>query len=796
MNANMSKLILTEKPSVAKDIARVLKISQRKEGYFEGNGYRISWAFGHLVQLADPPAYDSSLERWTLDQLPVIPDPFILEVQKDAGVQKQFETIQWLLKDTHTASIICATDAGREGELIFRHLYQLAGCEKPIQRLWISSQTDQAILDGFKTLKPGDAYTSLYHSALSRSEADWIIGINATRAYTCRFSRGQGVMSVGRVQTPVLKMIVDRYVAHQQFNAEPYHEIAVQISHQNGHFSGLWINDKKECRLNNTQEADAIVQSILASQSGHIAQLNKQSIQEKPPLLYDLTELQKDANKRFKFSADDTLKIMQALYEKHKVLTYPRTSSRYLSSDLKPKIPTLLKQALLLPDYKDLAQDSLTHPINASSRLFNDAKVTDHHAIIPTETKPNFSSFTDGEIKIYDLVIRRFLAGFMPDCLKDHTEILTQFGAHTIRSFGSITRQAGWRNAYGNILDDDKTEEREQALPPVQEKDPVKAIGCERLDKKTKAPALYTEAMILAAMETAGKSVEDEEMRQAMKNCGLGTPATRAQILERLIKVAYITREKNRLIPTDKGIQLISYIQDKALLSAELTGEWELKLNNIVNQTYSRDLYMKEIKQFAHDMIANVKKSTTVALGAIKDSLGSCPLCKGAVIDTKMAFSCSQWKATGCTFKLWKTIAKKEMSPTIAKELLAHKRTKVLKGFKSKEGNPFVAALVLQDDGRITFEFDDSQLESIGPCPLCAAKIIERKQAFGCENWRKTGCGFSIWKEISGKKITKTWAKKLLKKGESEPDSFKRKDGAPFEGKAVIENGRVLIKPV
>ena len=331
----MNALIITEKPSVAKDIARVLKISHKKEGYFEGNGYSITWAFGHLVKLADPPAYEPSYERWQLDPLPIIPDSFILEVGQDSGVQKQFKIIQTLLQSPHIEQVICATDAGREGELIFRHLYHISQCQKPIQRLWVSSQTDEAIQEGFKHLKPGTDYDSLYECALSRAEADWIIGINATRAYTCRFSRGQGVMSVGRVQTPVLKMIVDRHHAVQTFKPDHFYEVEVTLVHPNGLFKGLYISDTKESRLSALENANTIVTHFKESSQGIVHSYTAQTVHEKPPLLYDLTELQKDANKLFKLSADETLKTMQSLYETHKLLTYPRTSSRYLSTDLK-----------------------------------------------------------------------------------------------------------------------------------------------------------------------------------------------------------------------------------------------------------------------------------------------------------------------------------------------------------------------------------------------------------------------------------------------------------------------------
>ncbi len=600
----MSQLIITEKPSVAKDIARVLKIANRKDGYFEGNGYFISWAFGHLIRLADPPAYNPAFEKWALGQLPIIPEKFILEIQNDTGIQKQFETIKGLLLNETVTGVICATDAGREGELIFRHIYSVAGCEKPIQRLWISSQTDSAIKEGFSKLKEGAEYVPLYLSALSRSEADWIIGINATRAYTSKFSRGQGVMSVGRVQTPVLKMIVDRYLAVTNFKPEPFFDLTATFVHANGTYKGLWQSEDK---LTDKTKAEALFEKIKSSDQGKIQSLTQKTVNEKPPLLYDLTELQKDANKKFKFSADHTLKVMQALYETHKLLTYPRTSSRYLSSDIKPKLTELLNNVKSLSDYAGFADAVIKDGIPISKRMFDDQKITDHHAIIPTDQKPSLAGLNADERKIYDLVIRRFLAGFMKDCVKDQTEILTETSGEIFRSFGSVIQQAGWRTIYT-----DDTDEEEQKLPQVKQSDPVKLKTPKLEEKKTKAPALHTEASILAAMETAGKTIEDEELRQAMKDCGLGTPATRAQILERLIKVNYIERQKNKLVPTAKGIQLISFIQTKALLSPELTGDWEKKLNDIVKKKYSRENYMKEIVEFAQEIVGGVVGATLV----------------------------------------------------------------------------------------------------------------------------------------------------------------------------------------
>ena len=733
---NYMKLIITEKPSVARDIAKILKVTDKKDGYISSESTLITWAFGHLIQLSHAQAYDPKFEKWDLEHLPIIPDPFKLEVGGDSGTKAQYEVISRLLNDDRVTEVICATDAGREGELIFRHIYALSGCKKPIKRLWISSQTDTAVKEGFEKLKEGAEYESLYDSALSRSEADWLVGINATRAYTRRFSFGKGVMSVGRVQTPVLKMIVDRFKANAEFNPETYYEIQADIVHPNGKFKGLWISKEKEARLKTQEEADQIVKEIEAIKTGTILSLSKKEVQENPPLLYDLTELQKDANRSAKFSADQTLKLMQSLYETHKILTYPRTSSRYLSSDIQPKIKQLFQTISDLEITAPFVETVLKRPIPNSKRIFDDTKVTDHHAIIPTDKKPDLNQLTTEELVIYLLVIKRFVAAFLDNCQKEHTEIITQIGQHWLISKGTIIRDQGWRAVYQNDSTDDEdadsskkkkkgkkaADESESLLPIVNETDPIKSDNEEVLKKQTKAPPLFTEAGILAAMETAGKTIEDDEVRQAMKDCGLGTPATRAQILERLIKVQYIERQKNTLIPTPKGIELIQIIQDPELLSPELTGSWEQKLNQIVKKQYTRDAYMTEIKLLTEKIIANVKGASYSRSSELQGtSLGKCPICeKGQVVETKMAFTCNQWKVADCKFAIWKKIAQKDISETMAKNLLTKGETQVLKGFTSKLGKPFDAALTLKQ-GKVEFKFEPRQTPAPSPRPASTA---------------------------------------------------------------------------
>lgn len=790
------KVVITEKPSVAKDIATVVGANNRKEGFYEGNGIQISWAFGHLIQLIDPEEYDDSLKKWDLKTLPIIPKTFKTKLVDDPGVQRQFNVIKMLINDEKTEEVICATDAGREGELIFRLIYEKAECNKPIKRLWISSQTDQAIKEGFESLAEGQKYNPLYHSALSRAEADWLIGMNATRGYTVRCSQGAGVMSVGRVQTPVLKMIVDRYRENKNFESKPFYEISGRFIHQNGDYQGKWFSKDKETRFFNKADAEALLEKINASNQGEIKSLTKKTKKEQPPLLYDLTELQKDANKRYKFSADETLKLTQSLYEKHKVLTYPRTSSRYLSKDIAPKLPERLANLAETPEYETLASDIKTNNLKLSSRLINDQKVTDHHAIIPTEKKPVISEFTRDEARIYDLVIKRFLAAYLGDCVKDSTEIITTLNNETFKTIGIIIKEQGWRKAYLSE-DASKDENDENVLPDMAKKDPVETRDVNLQEGKTKAPPLYTEASILAAMETAGHQCDDEELREAMKECGLGTPATRASILERLLKVGYVSREKNKFTALPKGEFLIDSIQNGELLSAELTGNWEKKLNDMAQGRYSRGTYMEEIQEFAEKIVEDVSSMEVkgAPLPEGTTSYGACPKCEdGFVIDSPKSYSCHQWRHTQCDFTVWKEINGKQISAKLLKELLSEGKTqKVIKGFTSRGGKKFDAFLKLTD-GKVGFEFENSfSSESLGKCPVCEdGEVVESPKAYSCNKWRDTGCKFAIWKQIASRPITQEEAKILLEEGKTERlTGFKSKAGKEFECILMLNKNKV-----
>lgn len=792
----MTKLIITEKPSVARDIAKVLKVSSQKDGYLEGNGYQITWALGHLIQLVDPDEYGEKFKTWSLQSLPILPETFQTKVIPDR--LNQYKVVEKLLGQEGLEEVVCATDAGREGELIFRLIYEKSTCEKPVSRLWISSQTDKAIKEGFEALKPGASYVPLFHSALCRSQADWLIGMNASRAYTVTCSQGQGVMSVGRVQTPVLKMIVDRYLANRDFVSTTFYELFASCQHAQGSYEAKWT-DLKEFRVIDVEKAKAIQAEVFAAGIGTVTEVIQKEKAEKQPLLYDLTELQKEANRRFKFSADHTLKLMQNLYERHKILTYPRTSSRYLSSDLQPKLPELVNLLSDIQGYEGLVAKIQSTGTKISKRMVDDKKVTDHHAIIPTDKKPVLSELSADEFAVYDLVIRRFLAAFLPECLKDQTDIMTQFGAHLFKTTGIVVREIGWRAAYadsGEEKNDDKAKEEEEdgaLLPPVKKGDTVRLESCDIEEGQTKAPALYNEATILAAMETAGKQCEDDELRQAMKDCGLGTPATRAQILERLITVGYIVRDKNRLIPTPKGEYLIQSIRDEALLSPELTGLWEKKLNEMAQGRYSREDYMNEITDFTTQVVENVSEAYGDPMAR---SIGMCPKCKeGDVLETPRAFSCSNWKERQCDFTIWKSVAGKVIGREIAESLLTNPTTELIEGFKSKKGTDFAAKLAINESFQVGFVFENGPAAEIGTCPLCQGQVASTPKAYGCRNWKETGCTFTIWKTIAGRAITEVEAKSLLEHGMTEKLSgFVSKAGKPFDAVLRLVDGKAVFQ--
>lgn len=629
----MAIVILTEKPSVGRDIARVLGANKRGAGYLEGAGYIVTWAFGHLVELMEPEDYEAHLKSWNLHTLPIIPEAFKLKISKGKEVKSQFQTIKRLFKEAD--SIICATDAGREGELIFRYIQEMCRCsKKPIKRLWISSMTDQSIREGFSALKPQSHYDALAAAARCRSQADWIVGLNATRAYTVRYSRGRGVFSVGRVQTPVLALIVKREEEIRHFKPEDYWEL--WTLYRDVRFKHLKDKFKKK------EEAEALLKKVKPSLFA-ITAIEGKNQSQPPPQLFDLTELQRAMNKSFGYSASQTLSICQSLYE-NKYITYPRTDSRYLTDDLYGQCKTILQKMRSSHEAKIAPIDLERLP--KSSRFFNSAKVSDHHAIIPTGQLPG--QLGSEERNVYQAVATRFIAAFYPNCEKLHTTVFGCASGEQFKAKGTTILKAGWLALYQSEekRDKDKDEEEEQTLPPfiLHEEGPhtpsVKTC-------RTKPPSHYTEATLLTAMETAGKSVDDEELKEAMKERGLGTPATRASIIEVLLKREYICKEKKSLLATPKGEELIRLVRyQPTLSSAEMTAEWEYRLKQVENGKLQAVDFMKGIGRFTTEMIALLKRGELPS----PPTFGNCPLCSKPVIKGNTGFGCSGWKE-GCLFR-------------------------------------------------------------------------------------------------------------------------------------------------
>ncbi|PKM96415.1 MAG: DNA topoisomerase III [Firmicutes bacterium HGW-Firmicutes-1] len=593
------QLIIAEKPSVARDIAKVLKCVQKGDGFIEGIDYIITWAIGHLVTLYEPEDYDEKLKKWQYQSLPILPNE--IKIKPYEKTVKQLKIINTLVHRKDVDSLICATDSGREGELIFRYIYSYTKCNKAFTRLWISSMTDKAILEGFEKLKDGAAYNALYQSAKCRSEADWLVGINATRAYT---TKNNILLSIGRVQTPTLALIVQRQKELDAFVPKDYFEVSANFSD----FNGIWF-DEKPSETKIFQEEKAIeISDRVKGQEGTVKKVTKSKKKEMPPLLYDLTELQRDGNKNYGYTAQEVLSIAQGLYEKRKLITYPRTDSRYLSDDMKPKVKQTMDQ-LNIPPYNKAIEPVLAKgELKFSKRIIDNSKVTDHHAIIPTDVTPKINSLTKEELNIYQLVVKRFIAVFYDDFLFETTEAIVGVGKDTFVTKGKIITQKGWKSLYIANKDD-----KEQILPPLQKGDKRTVEDTEVLKKQTSPPKPYTEGTLLSAMENAGRYIEDESLKEHLKESGFGTPATRAGIIERLIQVEYIGRKGKALFPTQKGINLIAIIPEE-LKSAETTGKWEKALHKISQGEMESEKFMNSIKRFVVYLVksSEVNKGTVV----------------------------------------------------------------------------------------------------------------------------------------------------------------------------------------
>ena len=717
--SRVKTLVVAEKPSVARDLADALPGTfENEESHYEGDEHIVTFAVGHPVELVDPEVYDEKLKKWRMADLPIVPEEFKLQ-PRDAKAKKQLKAIHKLMKRDDVGTIINACDAGREGELIFAYIYETAGIDKPVERLWINSMTKQAIRDGFEKLRPGEELEPLEAAARSRSEADWLIGMNATRAATIRGRAWVGgVVSLGRVQTPTLAMIVQREREIQAFTPEPYRLVRAQFDPR---YEGLWFEGDETRIFGELSRAEKIVGKV-TGKDGLVEKLEQKEQSERPPLLYDLTSLQRDANRRFGFSARRTLQAAQSLYEDKKAITYPRTSSRYLSGDIVPLLKPTAETLEPIGDYTAGARYVLGLDQLPLQRVVNDARVDDHHAIIPTDVEHDVSRFSPDERRVFDLVARRFLAVFHPAARYQRTEVVTVVEEERFRTRGKITLEPGWRGVYGLESDLDKqsgkTTDEDAAgesaeLPKLEQGQTVKCVIAEFEDKQTRPPPRYTEATLLSAMETAGKRIDDEELREAMKDSGLGTPATRAETIEVLIRREYIERAGKELQPTPKGLQVITMLEEHPLTSPELTGDWEKRLADIEHGGGDRKDFIKGIVDLTTQTVEQIAALDKEKLRPERVELGPCPRCgaeTGEIIkENSRAYGCTSWKSReepGCGYVIWKRVAGRTITPEIARQLIEKGRTdEVISGFRSRAGKPFRARLVLNEEGKVEFDF-------------------------------------------------------------------------------------------
>lgn len=682
----MKTLIVTEKPSVAMDIARVLGGFERKDGYLEKPDMIISWAVGHLIELAMPQDYDPSLEKWNIDALPILPDQF--QLKPKPATRGQLNILKTLINRKDVVGLVNACDAGREGELIFRYIIQYLNCSKPHQRLWLSETTDTAVRNAFANLRPSSELDNLAHAAIARSQADWIVGINATRGYT---TKHREKLTVGRVQTPTLALIANRDKDIENFISQDYWEIEAEFDTGIDTYTAKWFKDKTT-RFTFRTEAEQVQNIITPKSPAEIIKVESKEKIEHPPQLFNLTDLQKEANKRYGFTAEQTLNIAQKLYEAH-LLTYPRTDSRHLTTAMSATLPIRLN-ALQGTELGPVVSSITSMP--SSKRYVDDSKVTDHTAIIITDVPPDLSALSKNELKIYMMVARRMVGILLPPARIQQTTVITVCQGETFGSRGKVFLEKGWKILYKDI---DNT----PVLPALAEGQTVTLEKALIQDKQTQPPKRYDDATILSAMENAGRTIEDEAMREAMKGKGLGTPATRAAIIEKLISTGYIERQKKLLAATEKGKILIDIVSP-GLKNPELTGEWEKKLLDIERGKFQPDQFMQEIKQFAQGIITEIKSQqpTTVSFTTDK-GIGPCPLCGRPVIENKKAYGCSGWQE-GCRFVIWKKVAGKKISQAQAKKIIEKGRSDLIKGFESKKGNKFDAYLQ-SENGEIKFDF-------------------------------------------------------------------------------------------
>jgi DNA topoisomerase-3 len=786
----MSKtLVIAEKPSVGRDLARVLPGPfAKQEGWLEGPEHVVTWAVGHLVQLAEPDEYDAKYKRWRMPDLPIVPSKFKLVV-RDERSRKQMSVVTAQLGREDVSQVVNACDAGREGELIFAYLYEKAKAKKSVQRLWLNSMTTAAMKSAFESLRPAEDYALLEQAARSRSEADWIVGMNATRAATIRLkSSFDGAVSLGRVQTPTLAIVARReeeikafvpepyWLVDATFDAGPLNDVPPSLAGAGGAHADEAGTDGTDAgaggvgaasngagasgrayegrfhmgskpRIATEQEALAIVEACQGRQ-GTITKLDKKEQRERAPMLYDLTTLQREANTRYGFSARRTLAAAQRLYEEHKALTYPRTSSRYLTSDMVEEIKPTAELVGGQSDYAKAAAYVTGLDVLPLARVVNDEKVTDHHAIIPTKAEHAVDRMDSDDKRVYDMVVRRFLAVFHPEAVFENTRVETTVapagatpGGHVFRTRGKLLLVPGWRGVYGEMSSEAKSaaeedEGSDQQLPKLNEGEPVQTLEIASERKETKPPRRYSDASLLGAMETAGKLVDDDELREAMKDSGIGTPATRAAIIERLIQVGYVEREARSLVATDKGLNVIRLLGEHALTSPDMTGQWEHRLGKIERGEDSRERFMGDIAGFAELTVKELdEKLKDVRIP--RANLGPCPVCGHDIKENRKGYSCWARDDPGCGFVIWKGKSGKQLSVTIARELIRSGQTaEAVPGFKARSGRSFRARLALSQDeeGKWRVEFNEPWAKEGAKPPEAESGTAEGEEAVTAED--------------------------------------------------------------
>lgn len=690
------KAVIAEKPSVAREIALLLGATNKENGFFTGNGYMVTWALGHLVGLAMPEDY--GISGFQKETLPILPNPFLLKIRKikkeksyvtDTGAEKQLKIIGQVIKNCD--SIIVATDAGREGELIFRYIYEYLQCKKTFERLWISSLTDKAIKQGFDNLKPGSDFDGLYLAARARSRADWLVGINASQALS--ISAGSSIYTLGRVQTPTLALICKRYLENKSFEIKKYWQL--ELSHQKEFMNFISLSKNK---WDDKKQADAIFKSIQRSKTANVSCIENKTITEQPPLLFDLTGLQKEANKKLNFSAEETLFIAQSLYEK-RFISYPRTGSKYIPEDLWDEISNLVRAL----ENRDTCKEAFTRIKwgRLNKRIVNDLKVTDHHGLLITEKIP--SALPAKENAIYDMIALRLLEAVSEASIKEITDITLHVLHHdfSLRGCNKVI-QAGWRVIRGSFFDEES--EHIQELPELKVGDEIKIQEAVVVEKKTKPPVLYTEAGLLSAMETAGKEIEREDTRKALQNIGIGTPATRAAIIEILFSRKYIQRQKKSLIPTEKGLQVYNIVKDKKIANVAMTGEWELALEKIEHNQIDSGVFQKEIEAYAVSITQELL-NTSIVIQGLPTLI--CPRCRNKQLFIKdVLVKCPD---DSCKWIQFRNVCGIHLSIADIEKLVNEKRTSLIKGMKSKSGKKFNAYIAIAGDGKTVFEFETTK---------------------------------------------------------------------------------------